>query len=484
MKKKKFILYAISFVMFVCLIFSNPINVYATNVNSGDLITKSNTITTNIEISERYSVLSGVELPEDPNDIGGTITSVSNELLKDMLLKIYKDYDSRYTSNYLRMEMFKNFTMLDLSNLVQGTSNVIDLSGIKYLDLSNLKVLKLAKNNIENFEITDLPGVKTQNNDDNTVTYIIDNASPVKSLETLDLSNNTLSGTFDATHFEKLTDLYLGDNTFTKVLFQRTQEGECVLDYRNNKIASMADITLPEYGETTLILFGNPIKNIETIPTNVTIEIGLTNLTNATTSSTKVKYMPFTILQMDVKLYTKNVSETDFVTYEEYEFTIDENSEFVLPAGVYKISYIELNSQEEVKSSEVTVRPENATFVFKIGKETVKTKPDKFSKKSQVVFTAPNENAKVYYRYSSSSKWIEGNVCDLSEKSGEYAVYYKTVENGIESVILAIPVQVSYSTFLPDFVIILIIVVALLVLGFVVVPLIKKLLDKISKPNT
>lgn len=485
MRKNKITLLIFSFVMLVCLLISNPINVYASNVNANaDVITKSNAITTTLAISERYSVLESAQLPEDAEDIGGYNTSVSNEILKDMLLKIYKDYDSRYTSNYLRQNMFQNFTMLDLSNLVQGTSNVIDLSGIKYLNLQNLKVLKLADNNIESFDITDFPGVKTQENENGTISYIIDDASPVKSLETLDLSNNTLSGTFDATHFENLTHLYLGNNAFNKILFPRTQEGECLLDYRNNKISSMSNITLPEYGETTLILFGNPIEKIETIPTNISIEIGFTNLTNKTTSSTKVKYMPFETLQMEVKLYTKKVSETDFVTYEEYEYTLDENSELVLPAGVYKISYVDKTSQEEVKSNEVTVRPDNATYVFKVGNKTVTTKPAKFSKKSQIVFTSPNENAKVYYRYSSSTKWNEGTVCDLSKKSGEYMVYVKTVENGVESTPIAIPVQVSYSGFLPDFAIIIIIIVVLLVLGFVVVPLIKKLLDKMSKPNT
>lgn len=485
MKRNKFILFAFCFIMLACVLFSNPINVYASDfVGESATITKTNAITTTLELSERYSVLDGVELPEDANDLGGTNTSVSNELLKEMLLKIYKNYDDRYTSNYLKVNMFQNFTMLDLSNLVQGTSHVIDLSGIKYLNLQNLKVLKLANNNIEEFNITDLPGVKVQNNDDNTVSYIIDSASPVRSLETLDLSNNSLTGTFDATQFEKLTNLNLGNNTFKKVLFPRTQESECVLDYRNNKITSMENVTLPEYGETTLILFGNPIENISSVPSNVTLEMGVLNLTNQTTSATKVKYLPFEVLNLEVKLYTKNISETDFVTYEEYLFEADANNEFVLPAGVYKVSYVDKTEQTELSSREVIVRPSIATYIFKVGKETVTTKPLKFTKKSQIIFTAPNEDAKVYYRYSSSSKWIEGTVCDLSEKSGEYAVYFKTVENGIESPVYVIPVQVSYSGFLPDIAIVILIILSLVVLGFVVVPLIKKLLDKVSKPNT
>ena len=94
-----------------------------------------------------------------------------------------------------------------------------------------------------------------------------------------------------------------------------------------------------------------------------------------------------------------------------------------------------------------------------------------------------NPDIKVYFRYGNVGDWIEGNICDVTKGKGTYNVSYKTVENGIESRVNQIPLHVSYNRIIPDFAIIVIIILAIIFLALVVVPLIKKLLDKMSKPN-
>lgn len=508
LKHKKLLLLIFSLI-FVCL--ANFNNLEVANVifaNSSNAISVKNSVLTTDttdELSKRYKVKEGAVLPEDPLAIGGKITSVSDNLLSEKLLSIYKHYDDRYTSNYLRMDMFKNFTMLDLSNIVQGTSNVIDLSGIKFLNFESLEELNLSHNNIENFDVTVFPGVKTTTNQDGSITINVGETSPVKNIKTLDISNNNLSGTLDVTYFTNLTNFNAGSNKFKSIKFLTTQESDCVLDYRNNNILNFSDLTLPTYATTKLILFGNPISTIDAIPNNVSVEIGLLNLSDNIDSSVYLKYIAFETLQIDIKIYTKSIDEvTEEAIYTEYNYNPQNLSNFMFKLGAnnYKIDFVDKNSNEVLLSKEITVTPPNSSFTFVVKNKDQGSdyNKNKISQKAYIYFNVAMENGepkkdengnlvlinpdiKVYFRYGNVGEWIKGNICDVTKGKGTYNVSYKTVENGIESRVNQIPLQVSYNRIIPDFAIIVIIILAIIFLALVVVPLIKKLLDKMSKPN-
>lgn len=506
-KNKKGLMFVFSFIFLAFAFFANfgnIVQVNASGVNNSKLV--SNSILATEDLSTRYRVKEGATLPEDTTNIGGIITSVSDNLLSQKLLNIYKNYDPRYDSNYLRIDMFKDFEMLDLSSIVQGTSNVIDLSGLKFLNFESLKELNLSNNNIENFDVTYFPGVKTTTNEDGSKNITVDVGSPVLNITTLNISNNNLSGELDVTYFQKLTNLNIANNNYTNVKFATTQESDCYLDYRNNKISNYGNLTLPEYADTKLILFGNPLKDVKEgdVKQNISLEIGLLNLGDELNSSTYIKYIAFDILPIDVKIYTKTTNtETNEVVFEEYNYNPQNLTNFMFKLGAnnYKIDFVDRDADEVLTSKEVTVTPPIAQFNFVIkGKDKGDYYTEKITNKAYIYFNVVmengepkrdsdgnlvliNENITVYYRYSNIGDWIEGNVCDLTKRNGTYGLNFKTVENGIDSQVRQIQVQVSYNKFIPDIGLVIIIILIMIFLALVIVPLIKKLLDKISKPN-
>ena len=436
-----------------------------------------------IQISDRYEVSSDAVLPANPNiysseEMGGTLDLTG--VLKTTLLSIYKDYDSRYTGNYICKKMFQYFTKLDLSNITYGTSEKVIFGDFDYLYLPNLKELNLSNNGLIDFNVGELPAVEYNAEEGK---YEVSPGSPADVIENFDISNNKLEGELDLTVLRNLKNLNVANNSLETVKVNADLAGDVYLDYRNNKIAGADNIALPTTANTRLVLFGNPYSASVPFTDNINVEIGLFNINEEITSDTRIKFIEFETLDIETLIYQKQNEEYVLYTYNPNNLT---NFEFSLPAGSYKIEYVNGLDDEVLSSSEILVRPPFAKYYFDIKGEKYNVYTGKI-KRGYLCFNMDNEgnilnpNIKVFYRFDNFSPWIEGNKVDLSQKSGTYSVYYKTVENGVESEELGVFVTVAYGKYIPDILIVAIVVAILVVLALVVVPLIRKLLDKISK---
>lgn len=481
------------FVMAVLLMVLGIIGSFGTlKINA---VLANNSVNTNvvsastIEIANRYAVTNDAVLPENPNlysapDMGGTLDITG--VLKTTLLAIYRDYDNRYTGNYICKNMFQYFTKLDLSNITYGTSEKVEFGDFDYLYLPNLKELNLSNNSLAEFNVGVLPAVEYNTEEKK---YEVSPGSPADVIETFDVSNNKLTGELDLTVLRNVKSVNVANNKLETVKVNADLSGDVYLDYRNNKIESIDNMVLPTTATTKLILFGNPYSASTPFTSNVSVEIGLYNIGEEITSDTRIKFIAFNTLQITTNIYTKTVNaQTEEVTYTLYNYNPNNltNFEFALPAGYYKVEHVENGSLEVLSSTEILVRPPIATYYFDIKGEKYDTYTNKISR-GYVCFNMDkngnvlNPNIKVYYRYNNYDPWIEGNKADLSKKNGTYTLYFKTVENGIESESLGVFVSVAYGKYIPDILIVLLVIVFIVFLALVVVPLIKKLLDKISK---
>jgi hypothetical protein len=317
--------------------------------------------------------------------------------------------------------------------------------------------------------------------------YEVTAGSPAYTIKTLNLSGNKLTGDMDFTVMYELTNLNVSNNKLTGVKVNENQLNPCYLDYRNNLIEEKSDLVLPLLANTTLILYGNPFK-VTTFDSNISLEIGLFNMGETITSTDRIKHVAFDSLDIVIKIYTKTVNSDSSVTYTEYNYNPNslEDFEFSLAAGYYKIEYVDGTTSDVLSSNKVTVTPPMPAHYFLIKNEIYDTYTDKI-KKGKIVINKDkngniaNSNIKTYYRFNDTLEWTEGNEIDLREKSGTYSVFIKAVENGIESEVNVIHVQVAFSGFLPDVFIIILIIALMAGLGLGVLPLIKKFLDKTSK---
>ena len=445
---------------------------------------------TNIEISERYEVLNGAtpavntSLTDKYSYLGGAQPGIEG-VLKNVLLDIYKDFDPAYDGQYICTNMFQNFTKLDLSNINYGSSEAINFNDFNHLLLSNLTELNLSNNSINEFDLTLLPAITY---DEENQKYVAAAGSPANTLINLNLANNNIAGELDCRVLIELRNLNIANNKITKVQVNTNLINDCYLDYRNNKIEGIDSLTLPTNANTTLILYGNPFVSTAEFGANITVEVGLFNVAEVITSETRIKFIAFNSLPININIYTKKV-ENEVTTFTQYNYNPNSltNFEFSLPAGNYKIEYVDGGTSEVINAQEVKVEPASPKYYFDIKGDKYDSYNRKVSRDAYVCFNMDKEgniinpNATIYYRYSNSSDWIEGNKADLTKRKGSYILYYKAVENGIESSQGAIMVQSTRSKIIPDVMIVLFIIVFIVVLAVVVVPLIRKFLDKISK---
>lgn len=484
--KNKGLLFVMSFVMLLAVVFGTPsytVLANADNVNSNIILAQPS----NVAVADRYEVMPGAPLPADPTKyddpgLGGPL--VFSGVLQQTLLNIYRHYNPAYVGSYVCKNMFQYFTKLDLTNVGYGTSEKIQWGDFDYLYMPNLEELNLSNNGLESFSLAVLPGVEYNEEDER---YEVTAGSPAYTIKTLNLSNNKLAGEIDFTVMYELVNLNVANNKLTGVKVNENQLNPCYLDYRNNLIEEKDDLVLPLLANTTLILYGNPFK-VATFDNNIALEIGLFNVGETITSTDRIKHVAFDSLDIEIKIYTKTVNADNSVTYTEYNYNPNslEDFEFSLAAGYYKIEYVDGTTSDVLSSNEITVAPPMPVHYFLIKNEIYDTYTDKIRKGKIIINkdkdgNIANSNIKTYYRFNDTLEWTESNEIDLRDKNGSYSIFIKAVENGIESEINVIHVQVAFSGFLPDVFIIILVIALMAGLALGVLPLIKKFLDKTAK---
>ena len=90
-----------------------------------------------------------------------------------------------------------------------------------------------------------------------------------------------------------------------------------------------------------------------------------------------------------------------------------------------------------------------------------------------------DENVTIYYKVN-SGEWTEGTEVTVS--SGKDTVYLKAVsDNGYESFATAVDVHTSLNPYVPDFVMLLVVIFLMIMIIFVLVPLLGKWINSDTK---
>ena len=445
------------------------------------------------------------EKPIPPQNLGVPVTNdeygINDGYLYQYLLVAYNNYyqlNGEEKATQLYTEMFKDFTVLDLSN---SNALIKSLSGIGDLNLENLKVLNVGRNQIKEIDVTDLRNLT--------------------SLEELILYDNNLTELTIPTSLLNLKKLNLNKNYISKIDLSGLNTCEVYLSF--NKIESINDITLPKIIYNTNLyveLFNNNILDADELFNQsqqdggkITIELGLqgyglnykvnddeTNkITPSVEKSAGLKYYKSTLYpNMQVKIFNRLTNDLVLtINNAEQENKISMHS---LPVGEYKLEFYNSVSNENMydyldpvkcgfknhEGFKVIPSTPQVKFVIK-GKEY--DSYGKINGTGKLVATNLNGDGEMYYSVSTEKDangnqvWHKGSEVEL-KYGGQYSVSFKCVMGDIngtnyyESNAVTKFVQQSLNPYIPDVAMLVLIVVVVVLLFFVALPLIIKYVIK------
>jgi hypothetical protein len=388
----------------------------------------------------------------------------------------------------LYVEMFKDFTEINLTNT---NALIKSVKGLRVLNLENLQVLNLGKNQISEIEADDLKNLN--------------------SLQELILYDNELTALTIPSGLTNLKVVNLNKNKLTSFDASLINVGEVYLSF--NRISSINDITFPRVIYNTNLyveLFNNNITDADTTylaglntDSKIKIELGLQGFGLNYKANEQNVMAPVIPKANKLKFYNS-------VKYPNYKANIYNNSnnelvnslvnhetnkitEVSLNVGEYRVEFVDATTgdglydyNDELYCAFKThngfkVVPTNPVvkFVFK-GKEY--DSYGKFSGKGKLVATNVDGVGDIYYSIS-GGKWIKGSEVELL-RGGKYSVEFKCVVGDIASnesyqsgTVLKVVTQ-SLNPYIPDGVILVALIVLMLVLFFVALPFIVKIIKK------
>ena len=437
--------------------------------------------------------------PVPPADLGVIISNdrggIIDTYLYQNLCKAYNTYYGFTTKDdgYLTRvytNMFKDFTELDLSN----TNYLItSLQGLGDLDLENLKVLNVGKNEISE--------------------VLSDDLKNLVSLEELILYDNKLTQITIPTSLQNLKKINLNKNYISKIDLSAVYNGEVYLSF--NKFTSIYDVTLPRIFNTTNLyveLFNNNILDADDVynaeyveGAQVNIELGLQGyglnykvndnnedkVTPIISKSTALKfYNTNKYPNMEVRIYNKQTNELVKAISNSASQKI---STYKMGVGEYKVEYYNSETNENMYNYKDEF---GSAFKQHEGFKVVPTSPSvkliikgveydeygKFSGTAKAVATNLDDEGEIYYSIA-GGEWKKGTEVEL-KRGGTYDISFKCVigeigsDSSYESAATSKFVQQSLNPYIPDFVMIIIVAVVALILFGVALPLIIKISTK------
>ncbi len=434
--------------------------------------------------------------PVPPTELGAAVANddsnmgISDVYLYTYLLKEYNDYygltGTENEQKQIYVEMFSQMTELDLS----GNGVITSVKGLKVLNLENIEVLKLSHNLISSISADDI--------------------TQMPKLEELDLSDNNLTSLTLPTSLVNLKKLNLNKNYLTKMDISLINIGEVYLSM--NKIEKIADVTFPRMVYNTNLyveLFNNNILDADQVYANgivadakIKVELGLQGygLNYKEYDSNEDKITPVFNKAHGLKFYNSvkypNLKAIIYKRYSDNEIQkeITNNSTtnittYTLPVGDYRMEYVNsldnttmYNQADSVllgfKGHDgFRVVPTTPTVNFVVKGKEVEDR-DKFSGAGLLRATNTNGEGDIYYSFDGET-WTKGNEVKL-DKGGQYSVSFKVVigelgsQDSYESEVVYKSVSQSVNPYIPDSIMLIVIIGITLLFVFVVVPLIAK----------
>ena len=447
------------------------------------------------------SVVGGVTTSNvPPTNLGAPVlndeTGVNDVYLYQYLLQAYnqtygltdKTHQTETTEDdpeiQLYVEMFKYFTELTLT----GTNYLIEsLQGLKVLNLENLKVLNIGKNRIASIDVEDL--------------------KHLTSLEELILFDNELTEITIPSGLINLKVVNLNKNKLSSFDASLINAGEVYLSF--NRFTTINSITLPRVIYNTdlyIELFNNNIVDADEsylAGTNAGAKIkfelgaqgyGLNSKANeqgvvipSIAKSSKIKFYNSTKYpNLQVNIYNNLTSN---LVLEMANSSENKISEYSLEVGEYAVEYVNAETGDALYDwqDEFLCAFKNQT-AFKVVptapvvKFIIKGKEydnyGKFSGVGKIVATTSDVGGEMYYCFS-GGEWIKGSEVSL-KRGGQYSVSFKYVvtnaesDTVYESEMVTKFVSQSVNPYIPDIVIVVLVIALMLVLFFVVLPLLVK----------
>lgn len=401
---------------------------------------------------------------------------VGSELYHALCLNLKQEGESAPTILYTNSFYNAGITHLNLSiaKLFPGTSPTYKngLSGLKEFNLTGIQSIDLSSSKLNSFQASDIvpEGVVWQN------------------LTAIDLSNNELSSVQFGGSMTSLSDINLTNNQITKVeakSLSPTKSGNKASIYlANNNIEDIAQIELPYLWEgtptITVEVTGNALKEKPTSTEKRIFKTGLQNLSKSLfVSGESIAYEQIE----NVKAYVFQVKkEDDKEVLTEYK-VLSNDEVFSLPVDRYRVKFFDITlgvfledekEQRGLIGYDFTIKPTTPTYKIIVGNKEYDQYDKTINGRPKV--TVSGGQGTIYYSVA-GGEWKEakeGESISLKNFSGKYIVRLKNVENGIESQIVSISLSTSLNPYLPDLLLLVIIIGIILLIGFVGYPLLKK----------
>ena len=492
MKRNKMFTKYIFFVMLFAFVFTCVVNLGG-GVENANIEKTSNVNSLSISNAITEEPATPVPTPVPPAQLGAAVpnddsnSGIKDAYLYDYLLQAYNNYYGFTTSEtkakQIYVEMFSEMTELDLTK-----SRVTDLSGLDVLNLENIKVLKLGQNSINEVKADDIKNMFA--------------------LEVLDLSDNNIKEFVIPTSLTNLKELNLNKNYITKIDISRMNAGKVYLSF--NKITSINDITMPRIIYNTDLyveLFNNNILDADAVYTEglldnakIKVELGLQGygLNYKVVDKDEDKITPVIAKNNKLKFYNSSQYPnlkaviTNVLTNEvvkEISNGSNKITEYSLGVGEYKIAFVDASTGVDMQNTAdsymcafkghegIKVVPTAPTVKFVVKNKEMDTR-GKFSGKGLLRATNTNGEGDIYYSIA-GGEWVKGNEVELTY-GGEYNVKFKVVigefgdESSFESEEVIKTVKQSLNPYIPDELMLILIVAIILLLVFIVAPLIAK----------
>ena len=418
------------------------------------------------EVGAHYADSTSVRVSED------AIGSLLSVVLKKNLAE-----DDGTTPSTLYVDSFvkAGITELNLSlyDLMGATTSQtyedssLFLSGLTYFNLSTIKKVNLSRSQLTKLDMT--------------------NFSTLTNLEELDLSNNAIEELQLGDYATTLTSLDLHNNKIASLDISKVTSDTITLNLSNNNIATLDHIVLPKATTTNVavVLYNNclDLTNPAISTDRITYVYGMQKLlTDHYTSESNIAYQPIVGYVPHIFSIAVQEDETVTETYLEALTGTEVWNSFRLPVANYRMKYYDVANAVYIEDTDVdtglvpfdfTIVPTTPTYkiVFK-GREYTEYKSTIVGRPTLKVGGGQGE---IYYSVAGQEwKKLEGDTIRLAEQAGTYTVRLKNVENGIDSNIVVVNLTTSLNQFLPDIVMVVIIVGIMLILFFVGIPLLKK----------
>ena len=421
------------------------------------------------------------EVPPTTFDGFAISTSIiTDSYLYDALLDIYKSVDTTYKGSTIYSDMFNSeeFTEINLDN-----KNISSLEGLNKLDLDYLETFSANLNNISSFD---------ENVFVNTNVDVFKNLSLASNqISTFEI--NGITGQ-EGAGLTGLQNINLSSNKLSYLDLSKieasVQDTEFTLNVAGNNFTSMSSIVLPtkRIGHVNINIINNQITEIseDYFTDKYTLNIGIQGFKlvenkYCVDTLTNVVIYKVNIPNIRVDIY-KIDGESDELVASVRDADITSNFlRLALGVGEYECEYM-LDSENESAYSKYdsdrtylgakrfSVIPQKASYVY-IFKDEEYKELNKVTGEVTVKLSS-TEDAIIMYQVN-GGEWVEGDtiVCD---QGGTYSIKAKVVIDGVESEVENIWVRTSLNLYIPDGLMLVLILLLVLALFLVVLPIISR----------